>query len=500
VPDSEIADPRSLDGAGWNDGQACTRMMVEVLRTRTGAFSGLVGQKTLTSKARSVIRGGINTQNGAVPALLTLDRTGCQAITNSSNGSGNLGIIVRRVSDVQGGTMHSDSNAAGCGTNNTAYVIYGASNSNGGTSITVENAEHGIQGSISTYATSIGSSRGAAVFPSGISHQVTAGPVVGRLPFDRQFNPSSRPAISNLHSTGYEAATLGPIAALAQGYTVVGCLADGTISGARVYVNCADYAVPGSSATFPNATTVVFAGKVTVPSSKTLNMPSVQNVYVRGCTSSCSGSGYYSIKVDGGLYINIGNNALSSAACSQRLGPGAGGSTTNTSRLATFNGPLVISGQARLCQTTVYLGANTPTYVREASTSGLPNCSGALPCPLTSGAAAGAYYNVSGNHVDWTAPNQLNSIANDAHPFEDLALWSESSDTSDVKSGGVMLTGGIFFTPNSTVEFRSPAVGSPRNAQFVSRRLQLLQGTLDMRPVGSDAVRVPLPGGYGLIR
>jgi hypothetical protein len=107
---------------------------------------------------------------------------------------------------------------------------------------------------------------------------------------------------------------------------------------------------------------------------------------------------------------------------------------------------------------------------------------------------------VSGDYVEWTAPNQLSTVADAANPFEDLAYWSESSDLSEIKSGGVMRTAGIFFSPNASVAFRSPAIGSPRNAQFVARTLQLLQGTLTMQPVSSDAVRVPLPGGYGLIR
>ena len=33
-----------------------------------------------------------------------------------------------------------------------------------------------------------------------------------------------------------------------------------------------------------------------------------------------------------------------------------------------------------------------------------------------------------------------------------------------------------------------------------ARRISLLQGTLDMQPVTSDSVAVPLPGAYGLIR
>jgi hypothetical protein len=288
-----------------------------------------------------------------------------------------------------------------------------------------------------------------------------------------------------------------PATAAAAGYAVVGCGADGAVPGAKVFVSCADF--QPMAAVFPNATDVVFSGRVSVGGGRSLSLPWANRVSIRGC-AGCTGSGYYALSVAGSFHLNIGSSALGSATCDDRQGPGAGGTTSNTSVLTTFGSPMVVSGQARLCQTTVYLGANTPTYVRQTVVSGPPNCTGALPCPLAAGAAPGGSYQVSGNRVEWTAPNQLETVGNEDHPFEDLALWTESSDLSEVKSGGVMATAGIFFAPNAAVQFRSPATGSPRNAQFVARRLELLQGTLDMRPVTTDAVRVPLPGGYGLIR
>ncbi len=497
VPDTVINDSALLNGAGINDGEACTRMKVSVSMTQVGAFSGIVGKKDISTGASAVVRGAIDNQNGAVPALLLLDRTSCQTVTNASNGNGNYGIIVRKVSATEGGHIHSDSDGSQCGGNSNDYVVYGASNSNGGTSITVENGSNGSLGAISTYATTKGSLRGGATYPSGISHPSTAGPVVSRLPFDRQFNRSNRPSITNLHAAAYTAVNYTVTQALAAGYTVVTCGDDGSISGAKIFVNCANYSPIAAS--FVNATTVVFQGQVTVAAGKTLNMPSANYVYVKGC-ATCTGSNYYSISVSGGLFLNIGNNSLANATCANRTGPGAGGSVANTSVLVTVGSPLLVAGQARLCQTTYYQAQNTPTYVRQATTSGPPNCSPPLPCPISSGAAPGGSYTISGDNTDWTAPNQLTSVADANQPFEDLAYWSESSDLSQIKSGGVLYSAGIFFSPNAPVQFRSPASGSPRNAQFVARTLQLLQGTLDMKPVNSDAVRVPLAGGYGLIR
>lgn len=498
VPDSAISDSRYVGGSGPSDGAACMRMRVEINRTRAGAFSGIVGRDNIALSARSVVRGAPNTTSGSVPALLLLDRTGCQVVTNSSGGNGNLGIVVRRVSATEGGRMHSDSDGTDCGSTSTAYVTYGSPLSGGGSSITVENAASGGElGTITTYATTTGSLRGGATYPGGLSHPVTAGPVVSRVPFDRQFNPSNRDAIGQLHSAAYGAVTMTPGAAAAAGYTVVNCAADGTIAGARIFVNCSTY--QPNAAVFSTATDVIFSGQVNVRNGKTLSLPFVNRMYVRGC-STCTGGSYYSLSVVGGLYVNIGSAALGSATCDTRNGPGAGGVTTNTTTLVTFGSPIAISGQARLCQTTGYMAEDASTYVRRATVTGGPNCSSALPCPISSGAAPGGSYAVTGDNTQWSAPNQTSSAASTLQPFEDLALWSESSDLSTVKSGGVMYTAGIFFTPNAPIQFSSPASGVPRNAQMVARTLILNQGTLDMAPVGRDAVRVPLPGGYGLIR
>jgi hypothetical protein len=124
------------------------------------------------------------------------------------------------------------------------------------------------------------------------------------------------------------------------------------------------------------------------------------------------------------------------------------------------------------------------------------------------GAPAAGYFRLrgGGSSIDWTAPNQLDRQPEredfDLYPFEDLAMWTESNERSEIKGQGTSVTTGVFFAPNATVDFSGQATQSqPRNAQFIARRLWLSgQGTLVLRPNPADSVQTPIPGGWSLIR
>ena len=103
--------------------------------------------------------------------------------------------------------------------------------------------------------------------------------------------------------------------------------------------------------------------------------------------------------------------------------------------------------------------------------------------------------------LQWSAPNQLTVQPTPGSVgFEDLALWGETANLSELKSGGDLRARGVYFLPNDRMEFRSPASATPQDAQFISRSLALLQGTLRMQPTPSNVVQVPLLGGSGLVR
>ena len=58
----------------------------------------------------------------------------------------------------------------------------------------------------------------------------------------------------------------------------------------------------------------------------------------------------------------------------------------------------------------------------------------------------------------------------------------------------------MHFLPNGSLEMRSPATGTPRDAQFFARKAFLFQGTLRLKPDKINAVTVPVAGDFGLIR
>ena len=85
--------------------------------------------------------------------------------------------------------------------------------------------------------------------------------------------------------------------------------------------------------------------------------------------------------------------------------------------------------------------------------------------------------------------------------LEDLALWTETWSTTEMKSGAAVLRAkGVFFLPNSRAEMRAPAAAIPQDAQFIARTLRLLQGSLRMQPTPANAVRIPVLTGLGLVR
>jgi hypothetical protein len=107
--------------------------------------------------------------------------------------------------------------------------------------------------------------------------------------------------------------------------------------------------------------------------------------------------------------------------------------------------------------------------------------------------------------VDWSAPNTVSTQARqtDWDKLEDLALWTEAANTNEMGGGGGLSVSGVFFLPNANAFSIGGSSNQTNglNAQFVSRRLALNGGAiLSMRPSSFDAVTLPLPPGFGLVR
>lgn len=531
VPASDIADSRYAGGVGKDDGtKRCDRMKVEFGKTTDAVFSRIIGVSSVSASARSVVRGSISDEIEGVAALLLLERVGCGTLQTSGGGSAGMGVVVLASSPKVPGIIHADS--AGwvppCTTNQnaTGYVIYGTALPSGQPSIVAAPSSDGTAGIVRVHGLKVGG-RGGAVEGTGISPGVTGGDVMSRRKADDQFNTPTTDGgnaqISSLHTRAYSRTTMTPATATSLGYRVLTgnntvCKALDTtampVTETKVYVDCPN-GVTVVTAIFPNATDVIFNGKVAVPNNALLSLPNASRVYVRGCTSGCNGSGDYGVSVDGELRVNTGGDGTTAPACSTRKGPGAGGTTTNWTELATLGGPLYIGGSAHLCQTFVYLGENSPTYtIRQQTANGvlpenyppIAGCSTTRPCPSTQGGTNAISMKTGAATADWSAPNQLSVHPSKSdyatYPFEDLALWSESPTASELKGQGANRTEGIFFTPNSLMTFTGQAdQNQPLNAQFIARGLIVSgQGTLTLRPNLADSITMKFSGTAKLIR
>lgn len=536
VPASAIVESRYATGVGTSDGSSqCERMKITLSRTLDGAFTGILGNPRMVAGAKTVVRSSLSRTGSGVAALLLLERVGCATLQTSGGGSQGAGVVVQSAGTTPAVIQSDSAGVVGasapttCTTNENAsgYTIYGTAlpaAGGGGPSITAQATASGNAGVIGVRALAV-AGRGGAVAVTGISPAATEASVMSRAPADAKYNKpvasGGTAQIEALHTAAYGRATMSSSTALAAGYRVLNGAACSGLDTATtpvveqlVFVDCPS-GFSASSAIFPNATAMIFTGKVSVPNNSVLSLPVVQRVDIRGCLSNCSGGGNYALSVAGTLRVNTGGNGTTSPSCSTRSGPGAGGTTTNWTQLATFSGPIVVTGTVSLCQTFLYLGENSPTYVRRTQTAtgtspenypAIAGCSTALPCPSNSGGPATISVSGGAGTADWTAPNQLSiqptasSFA--ANPYEDLALWTESSVDSFIKGQGASRTEGVFFAPNSAMTFTGQATQSqPLNAQFISRTLNVSgQGTLNLKPNPADSLVTPLAGTSILIR
>lgn len=538
VPSSEIVEPRFKNGVGVEDGSnMCERMRVSLRHTGDTFFAGVFGVDEQTISASTVVRANSSALIDGVAALLLLERMGCGVLQTSGGGLTGSGVVVQASSPTNPGVIQADS--AGqvgtglCTTNTNAdgYVIYGTplpAASGGGPSIRVEPAPNGAEGVVAIRAIEVGG-RGGAVVPDGLYPAPVGSGINSRQVADDRYNgpiaSGGSAQISTLHNEGRQLVTRdsapnGYVTLSGSQCTNLDTTSDGTFATAtHIFVLCPEFS-PRPEVTFPAATHVIFTGKISIDNNDYLSLPVAQRIYVRGCPG-CTGGNNYAISLKGGgaeLRVNTAAHGTpDDPRCSGRPGPGAEppGTFQNWAVLATFDGPFINSGRAWLCQTTAYLAKDVLAYQRqsvEATGVGSPSypsiagCSPTRPCP--SDAGGDSFIDVTGGsgQFDWSAPNQITTPPTQSDfatsPFEDLALWSESSSGSSIKGQGANSTEGVFFLPNSTMTFTGQATQTqPLNAQFVARRLNVSgQGSLFLRPSKDDAVPTRIPGALSIIR
>jgi hypothetical protein len=126
---------------------------------------------------------------------------------------------------------------------------------------------------------------------------------------------------------------------------------------------------------------------------------------------------------------------------------------------------------------------------RSATTTGGDDCSIDLQCPATN--AYSGYLSLLGQ-TEWTAPDETVADPDEAHPFDGLAYWTESSQPSTV--GGSFNVAGIVAAPNAALTLTSQAsMAAPAMPlQIIARSLAVTgQVTVTLVADRDDHLTVP---------
>lgn len=291
--------------------------------------------------------------------------------------------------------------------------------------------------------------------------------------------------------------------ALDAGFTPIDCgTTTSTFADQRIWLKgCPGGVFDGRGKTFAGSVDeVVIDGRIVVDGEgQTLRFDDIEKLYVKGVASATGPAIEFTGK-NNNILINDG--ALTDADADGSVCDGR--PTSARTKLVLNNGSIVAQGGSgkvlRMCGTTVFM-------MDRNGTCPIPTSDGWAPYENT---CQGGIRVAGQNSLEWTAPNFTNG---DPVPyfseFEDLAFWSESHTPSfgedaamNIEGTGTVFLSGIFFSPNAE-PFRVAGGGGYdiEDAQFITRKLTVAgNGTLVMKPQPNNAVRIPVLGGFTLVR
>jgi hypothetical protein len=475
----------------------CDNLAVIIAEQETPSFARAAFDGQMTSRIRTVGRVTQTFDVRAVVALLLLERRDCDALT--FNGT-NAAVQVLGYG-THPGIIHSDSIGNGDNCNN--QILNGAAVTTGGTTpyagpgILAESAQtgtppepgrisvsalYGLLGSVPARASTPcpSTAKGTSLDPA-IPHTCAIGSSrKGRINVDVLYR--SRIAALRADAAQKTALTAAPV-----GYTSYNnCNAvPAVVSDTKVWISCNQF----NNAVVFNASVkeIIFTGSVSGSADMTFVEPDF--IYVGNGLSRTGGT----------FRVNSGT----SATCNARFTA----DRSKTTKIVVAKGDFKTSGGANLhlCGTTVLMGDAT------GSNPAHP------PIPATDGVDPydnnfdGIIALSGGGTLDWTAPNassvamEWNKTASQPYldDFEDLAFWTEASDSSSLSGGGQNNMVGVFFLPNADPFNMSGNGGQiiESNAQFIVRKLAMAgNGVLRMRPNPNDAISVPYFSNFALVR
>ncbi|MEX2555743.1 MAG: Tad domain-containing protein [Actinomycetota bacterium] len=456
VPDGSPYMQGRLDVA--IDGSPCQRIAVEVQRTRTYLFGGVLNATQGTSRPPAVARATAGKSLDGLVSLVLLDPTGCKALVASGQAKvfvmpvGNFpGIITvdSSASEVSGGTPTERKCTQA--TQDFSIDAFGTQNSKiqaGGVSELDCNVNNGL---IFSFALMPGQNPGQAfedidVTGCRLVPRPIAGHRITRAPIDHRYNcKSSYPAYYGVAvAPCRDAATEAPhMDNLRNAIGATGIPA-GFTSADSYFPTCKTQ--PSSpSIVIPPGNWYVSCGQLDLANEVIFQAPS--NVVFEGTVNVGSSTGKLCVNVsscadttgswDGYVYFRKGDTEQSQAV-----------GNFEKDSFATLN----------LMRTMVYVDNGR----------------------VDLGAGSGG--------LTWIAP--------EAGFFEDLALWSERETQHLIGGQALLDIEGTFFTPFAfPFRFAGQGLQYQTKAQFVTFRLEVSgQGVLRMQPDPDRVTPIPLQG------
>lgn len=436
------------------DGDACDRIAVLLTEDRSTFFAGVVGVERSRTSVHSVALAGVDPDEVSNINLLLLNKTDCATISVSGGGS-NGGVTVLPVVDPVTGEVHPgsisvDSDGSACG---------------GGGAISTSGAHAQIRADGAPGCTDelvAGTGQGCGVieaFANGASNCVTpnCGPTatsrsarVTRAQLDYRWNcRSTYPAsfeIDGCPDAGVRSSYIDDLVAN------VGFM--GIPAGFSRYSDHHDCNIGGG----PKTDVVVDEGNWVVDCDLNVARPLT---FLGG---NIIFNGDVDITANGVLKINDNNTGT------YDWSPGNPVERDEHSAGAAYvffrDGTLSKAGGGSLSM------KNTFTYL--SSTSSVQ---------------------ISGGH------GEISLVAPTEGPFEDLALWSDSSQEKKFAGNATVEMEGVFFAPYASVRFQGNGSQSQVAAQFIADKLTTGgNGSLSLAPIWERSVQFPQTGDSQLIR
>jgi hypothetical protein len=483
---------------------ACDNLTVVIRERRTPFFGGADKETTI----RSVGRWSNLRNEEYSPALLLLERNGCNVLEVSSN---NARVFAQPYLGYPGVIQVDSANRSGCASNQA--VLNGAATS-GGPSIVVCSAKTASPTPGCNLATADKPSRigmyGLNFNPPGANlttpypgtygdTQAVRSTRSGRGPLDRLYrtNVVALDAEAKAVVTGNSGMPPGCTAVVDNACTGNGrtwlvlqpadcsalatffdpLLFPGRTAARNIWFNC-DLTVGAPLTLTALDSYLVVTGNLTVNSTFAVVDP--RTVFVGG-RSSGNNIGF---QVGDGGNFNVNNKDVT-ADC-----PAPDG-VVKATRMVVGNGSfrMASGGVGHLCQTFLFMANG---YGKVPTTDGTPPCT----CGYTGTVGVG-----SGAVIDWTAPDQVldrrptseELQVGGLSPYESLGLWTEAGGAQSISGGGTSHMTGIFFLGNANAF--TLAGGSSGNvslsAQFITRRMKVTGGaTVNLVLDPTDAVPV----------